>query len=148
MLYCAWILLFLIGKGMSDKPKRHKRASIPLWRKMMPIAREKRIEQTAAEEFLWQYIRNRQLAGIKFRRQQVIDHYIVDFYCHAAALVIEVDGSIHEQQKEEDALRQAEIEASGTVFIRFSNDEVMGNIAAVLEKIVHEVNKRRSTKAE
>ena len=133
---------------MSDKPKRLKRAPISLWRKMMPIAREKRVEQTAAEEFLWQHIRNRQLAGIKFRRQHVIAHYIVDFYCHMARLVIEVDGGIHEQQKEEDALRQAEIEASGAVFIRFSNEEVMDNIAAVLEKIVHEVNKRRSTTAE
>jgi very-short-patch-repair endonuclease len=133
---------------MSDKPKKPKRASVSLWRKMMPIAREKRTEQTAAEEFLWQHIRNRQLAGIKFRRQHVIDHYIVDFYCHEAALVIEVDGSIHEQQKEEDALRQAEIEAVGAVFIRFSNEEVMGNIADVLEKIVHEVNKHRPTKAE
>jgi very-short-patch-repair endonuclease len=76
-----------------------------LWDKLKPLARQMRHEPTSAEAFLWQHLRRKQL-GVKFRRQHLIDRFIVDFYSHEAALVVEVDGPIHEYTSEEDALRQ------------------------------------------
>ena len=72
-----------------------------LWEKVKHLARQKRHTPTAAEAALWQRLRNRQLRGHKFRRQHVIDRFIVDFFCSEAALIVEnlrvADGSyIHE----------------------------------------------------
>jgi hypothetical protein len=64
-------------------------------------AKELRREMTPAEKLLWKEVRANKL-GVRFRRQQVIQGFIVDFYCHKAGLVIEVDGDIHDLQKEED----------------------------------------------
>ena len=68
-------------------------------------AKELRREMTPAEKILWQEVRAKKL-GVRFRRQQVIAGFIVDFYCHKAALVVEVDGDIHDLQQEEDARRE------------------------------------------
>jgi len=68
-------------------------------------AKELRRDMTPAEKILWQELRANKL-GVHFRRQQVIAGFIVDFYCHKAALVIEVDGDIHDLQQEEDARRE------------------------------------------
>lgn len=69
-------------------------------------AKELRKNMTQAERILWDYLRGNRLHGLHFRRHQVIDGYIVDFYCHSAGLVIEVDGEIHNNQKEEDLERE------------------------------------------
>ena len=106
-----------------------------LWEKLKPLARQKRHEPTRAEDCLWQRLRNRGLAGAKFRRQHAIERFIVDFYCHEVNLVIEVDGEVHDYTHEEDALRQAWLEVQGLHVLRFQNDEVLGNIESVLEKI-------------
>ncbi|MHC5611987.1 MAG: endonuclease domain-containing protein [Nostoc sp.] len=66
-----------------------------LWKKLKPLARQMRCEATPAEKLLWQKLRDKQLLGFKFRRQQTIDRFIVDFYCNEARLVVEVDGEIH-----------------------------------------------------
>src|SRR4051812_33525571 len=63
-------------------------------------AKELRREMTPAERLLWSHLRRNQLNGLHFRRQQVIEGFITDFYCHSAALVVEVDGRIHEEQVE------------------------------------------------
>src|SRR4051794_32071831 len=68
-------------------------------------AKELRQDMTPAEKRLWDCLRKNRLDGLHFRRQQVIDGFIVDFYCHAAALVVEIDGEIHEQQAAADAER-------------------------------------------
>jgi very-short-patch-repair endonuclease len=68
-------------------------------------SRELRREMTPAEKILWQELRANKL-GVHFRRQQIIQGFIVDFYCHKAALVVEVDGDIHDLQKEEDERRE------------------------------------------
>ena len=68
-------------------------------------ARELRRDMTTAEKLLWQELRANKL-GVHFRRQQVIQGFIVDFYCHKAALVVEVDGDIHDLQQEEGAKRE------------------------------------------
>jgi very-short-patch-repair endonuclease len=66
----------------------------------------------AAEKILWQELRSNKL-GVHFRRQQIIQGFIVDFYCHRAGLVVEVDGDIHDLQREEDARREKALSAVG-----------------------------------
>ena len=73
---------------------------------------------------MWEEIRANKL-GVHFRRQQVIRGFIVDFYCHRAGLVIEVDGDIHDLQKEENARREKVLSALGLRVVRFGNDEVV-----------------------
>ena len=97
-------------------------------------AKELRHEMTPAEKILWQEIRANKL-GVHFRRQQVIQGFIVDFYCHKAGLVIEVDGDIHDLQKEEDERRERVLSALGLRIVRFQNDEVVKSLSAVVGKI-------------
>ncbi|MBV6393013.1 MAG: hypothetical protein KPEEDBHJ_02243 [Anaerolineales bacterium] len=97
-------------------------------------AKELRREMTPAEKLLWQEVRAKKL-GVRFRRQQVIAGFIVDFYCHRAALVVEVDGDVHDLQKEEDERREKVLSAMGLKIVRFRNDEVMKRLSAVVGKI-------------
>lgn len=89
-------------------------------------ARELRKQDTSAEAKLWQALRNRNIGSRKFRRQEEIEGYIVDFICPAAKLVIEVDGATHSTDQEiaRDAYRTRVLEACGLHVIRFTNDEV------------------------
>jgi len=73
--------------------------------------------------------------GVHFRRQQVIAGFIVDFYCHKAGLVIEVDGDIHDLQQEEDARREKVLTEMGLRVVRFGNDEVMKDLSTVVGKV-------------
>ena len=73
--------------------------------------------------------------GVHFRRQQVIAGFIVDFYCHKAALVVEVDGDIHDLQQEEDARREKVLSEMGLRIARFRNEEVMRDLSAVVGKV-------------
>ena len=100
-------------------------------------SKELRREMTPAEKTLWQELRANKL-GVHFRRQQVIAGFIVDFYCHKAGLVIEVDGDIHDLQQEEDARREKVLSEMGLRMVRFQNEEVMKNLSAVVGK-VHEL---------
>src|ERR1700710_773809 len=88
-------------------------------------ARQMRQEMTPAEAILWKCLRTDQLGGLHFRRQQVLEGYIVDFYCHTALLVIEVDGEIHASQQDYDGERDAYLTASGMRVLRFSNDRII-----------------------
>jgi len=97
-------------------------------------AKELRRDMTPAEKILWQELRANKL-GVHFRRQQVIAGFIVDFYCHKAALVIEVDGDIHDLQQEEDARREKVLREMGLRVVRFRNEEVMKDLSAVVGKI-------------
>jgi very-short-patch-repair endonuclease len=97
-------------------------------------AKELRREMTPAEKLLWQELRANKL-GVHFRRQQVIQGFIVDFYCHKSALVVEVDGDIHDLQKEEDERREKVLSEMGLRIVRFRNDEVMRGLSAVVGKI-------------
>lgn len=92
---------------------------------------------TPAERMLWEHVRKNQLKGYKFRRQHPIRHWIVDFYCHAAKLVIEVDGSVHDtiEQRQYDANRTEELELLGLRVLRFDNAEVYHFIEDVLNTI-------------
>jgi very-short-patch-repair endonuclease len=91
---------------------------------------------TKPEEVLWEKLRNNTL-GVRFRRQFGIKNYIVDFCCWKEMLVIEIDGSIHNDPKikENDSVRQKYLEALGFRVLRFSNSEVLRNSDVVIEKI-------------
>lgn len=98
-------------------------------------ANELRQTMTPTETRLWQALRANRLGGIHFRRQQIIGSYIVDFYCHAVGLVIEVDGGVHLAQQTEDRNRDAYLQDFGLTVLRFKNDEVEQHIADVLSAI-------------
>ena len=101
-----------------------------------------RKNMTHSEKLLWEKLKGKQICGIRFRRQHPIDLFIVDFYCHAAKLVVEIDGEIHDQQTEYDDGRSAEMEKFGIKVIRFTNKEVEENIDHVIDSIKHVVNER------
>jgi very-short-patch-repair endonuclease len=99
-------------------------------------AKELRQEMTLAERCLWNRIRANQLGGWHFRRQQIINGFIVDFYCHKAELVIEMDGPIHRKQKVEDAEREKMLSDLGLHILRFTNHAVMNNLEHVVKSIL------------
>ena len=104
-------------------------------------AKELRQQLTAEEKMLWQQLRGNKLNGLHFRRQQVIDGFIVDFYCHGLKLVVEVDGGVHETQKEYDAERDRILAARGLRILRIPNVEVQRNLESVLERIASEASR-------
>ena len=104
-------------------------------RKMVEIAREFRKEPTEGERILWNALRGKKLDGIKFRRQQPIGYFVVDFYTSAFRLVIEVDGSIHEQQKEADEARQRILEELGLTVLRIKTEIAEKNLLIALDMI-------------
>jgi very-short-patch-repair endonuclease len=91
---------------------------------------------TPAEKILWQELRGNKL-GVHFRRQQIIAGFIVDFYCHTAGLVIEVDGRIHDAnpQRELDHVRGRALTEMGLRIVRFRNEELVKNMPEVLNRI-------------
>ena len=93
-----------------------------------------RKNMTKAETVLWERLRKNQL-GVRFKAQHPIERFIADFYSHKAKLVIEVDGEIHNFQKEYDLGREAELEKYGITVIRFTNEDVFNEIDKVIEKI-------------
>ena len=98
-------------------------------------AKELRRKLTAEERLLWQRLRGNQLSGLHFRRQQIIDGFIVDFYCHAAGLVVEVDGGIHQAQVDADAERDHILTARGLRILRLTNEEIRRDLAGALARI-------------
>lgn len=122
----------------------------PTWNvssKLRSNARSLRKNSTDAERILWSVLRDHRLNGAGFRRQVPIENYIADFMCHAAKLVIELDGGQHfaDQAERADAARTAAIEAKGFQVLRFSNHDVMTNRAGVLETIATAVAARAPT---
>ena len=99
-------------------------------------AKAMRSKMTPAESKLWYHLRNNKLANSHFRRQQIIDSYIVDFYCHSASLVVEVDGSGHLEQVKYDQKRDEHLTALGLRVLRFYNSDVIENTDTVLEVIL------------
>lgn len=105
--------------------------------KLYQYGRELRVTSTKAEKVLWEYLRNRNLGGLKFRRQHPIDKFIADFYCHEKKIVVELDGAIHDDKMnaQYDEARTYELNGSGIKVIRFRNSEVENNISLVIEEI-------------
>jgi very-short-patch-repair endonuclease len=105
-------------------------------------ARELRKAQTPAEHDLWQQLRAKRFSGFKFRRQQVIGNYIVDFVCFDQKLVIELDGSQHAEAKERDESRDRWLSEQGFRVLRFWNNEWMAQAESVLETIWSALHKQ------
>ncbi|WP_342585819.1 MULTISPECIES: endonuclease domain-containing protein, partial [unclassified Mesorhizobium] len=105
------------------------------------FARSMRAHATKAETMLWQALRNRQLNGLKFKRQVPLDGFILDFVCFEARLIIEVDGSQH-ADSQGDVVRDRHFEAHSFRILRFWNEEVERNLDAVCEAILQETKGR------
>ncbi len=108
-------------------------------------ARMLRGQMTEEEGILWERLRANRLEAFHFRRQQVIDGFIVDFYCHAAGLVIEVDGGVHQQQVKYDAERDGILASRGLKVIRIQNEDIRQNLEGVLSGIVAQLKKRSTS---
>ena len=106
---------------------------------MKRLARMLRRTQTEAEKRVWRHLRNRGLAGRKFRRQYPIGPYIADFVCLEQRLIIEADGGQHMEQVAEDKRRTEFIESQGFKVLRLWNNEVLEDIDAVLNVILSEL---------
>jgi very-short-patch-repair endonuclease len=113
------------------------------WDEVKTLARELRKNQTREEELLWKNLRNRKFSKVKFLRQHPIEYFqhgkrnffIVDFYSNEASLVIEIDGKIHNTQKDYDNQRDLLLTEKGLKVLRFTNEEVTTSIDSVFKKI-------------
>jgi adenine-specific DNA-methyltransferase len=103
-------------------------------------AKHLRHDSTDAERKLWRCLRDRQLNGFKFRRQQPIGRYVVDFFCSESKLVIELDGGHHTDQIKRDQRRTEFLNKAGYRVLRFWDHEVLAETEAVLQQIIDAVN--------
>ena len=108
----------------------------------LKLAKEFRKKMTLAEKAFWNMVRQNQVEGLHFRRQQVIHGFVADFFCNQIGLVVEIDGGIHEQQKDYDKLRDHIISACGVKVIRFSNEDVVNKSGWVLQKLKEEIRSK------
>ena len=106
---------------------------------LLKLARGMRQNLTTAERVLWSKLRGKQMLGIRFRRQAPLGYFIVDFYAPRAGLVIELDGGQHYERKNEDIERTRRLKQMGLRVLRFWNNEAVGNLGGVLEKIRQEL---------
>jgi len=102
---------------------------------MIEIARDFRKEPTEGEKILWGALRGKKLDGVKFRRQQPVGYFVVDFYNSVYRLVVEVDGSIHERQVEADRARQDILEILGLTVFRIKTEIPEKNLPLALNMI-------------
>jgi predicted helicase/very-short-patch-repair endonuclease len=107
-------------------------------RELLEKAKELRKKQTPTEKILWECLRGNRLLDFKFRRQHNIASFIVDFYCHSAKLVIEIDGKIHEEleQKEKDNNRDEWLKNYGLKVLRIKNEDILNNLENTLNIII------------
>ena len=125
------------GEGLGERSLRAR--NIVVGQKVdaakVQRAKDLRRAMTDAERMLWERLRGSRLQGLHFRRQQIIDGFIADFYCHAASLVVEVDGDVHGAQAAYDAERDRVLSRRGLRVLRVGNDEVQGDLDGVLRRI-------------
>jgi len=115
----------------------------------LEFSRHLRRTQTSTEELMWQWLRNRQVAGAKFRRQHPIGPYVADFYCEQSKLVIECDGKDHftEEGANRDATRDQYLRERGLTVFRFTNQEIEEDAQKVIESIAGWLTKNPSPPA-
>ena len=119
------------GEGVKGESKK------PVPQDLLEFARQLRKEQTDAERLMWSLLRDRRLAGFKFRRQHPIEPYVLDFYCHEARLAVELDGGQHNapDARAHDEQRTSFLESQGIRMLRFWNSDVLNNIDGLLQAI-------------
>lgn len=118
-----------------------------LYKELKVRARELRDTMTEAETLLWNILSGKKFEGFKFRRQHIIDQFIVDFVCLKASLIIEVDGRFHDEeaQKEKDASRSEILRSYGFKVIRFTNEAILTNLDSVLNTISEELQSQNNS---
>ncbi len=107
---------------------------------LIPVAKTLRTDATDAERALWLRIRAHRLNGLKFKRQEPIGRFVVDFVCHDEKLIIELDGGQHAEQVRADDKRTKFLESRGYRVVRFWNDEVLKNMEGVLETVLRKLS--------
>ncbi|HLM66439.1 MAG TPA: endonuclease domain-containing protein [Longimicrobium sp.] len=111
---------------------------------MQEAAKELRLRMTEAERVLWSVLRRDQMGGLSFRRQHAIGPFILDFYCPAVRLGIELDGPIHDRQRELD---HARTEGLGTLqirILRFRNEQVISDLESVVREIQYAIGRAQA----
>ncbi len=126
-----------LSKGEGEEAGYHTTDS-QMWNLLQDKALAMRKNPTPAENALWQYLRNNN-TGSHFRRQQIIDRFIVDFVCLSKKLVVEADGDIHDYQQEEDNARTERLNELGYTVVRFRNEEILSDIDTVISEIKREL---------
>jgi len=121
---------------------KRRRERIRTSQTVQAAAKRLRQRQTPAEQALWQRLRRDQIGGLRIRRQHPLGPYVVDFYCAKCRLVIEIDGDIHRFRHRADCARSEWLEARGYHVIRFSNEQVLGQIDWVTTEIEKAVQDR------
>ena len=99
------------------------------------LCRQLREQQTPPEQMLWELLRDRRFEGYKFRRQQPLGNFVADFYCSASQLAVELDGGVHDTQRERDRARDAILAAHGVQVLRIHNAELIAEAEAVLDRL-------------
>ena len=132
------------GRGI--KGEGFKKATHYYSQKALEYSKELRKNMTDAENILWYYLRNRQLNNLKFRRQEAIENYIVDFVCYEKKIVLELDGSQHLEEKhfEYDKVRDDFLFKAGFRVLRIYNTEIFNNIEGVIEYILNNIENNPS----
>ena len=121
------------GEGRGEGEGRGK--GVGGSRLLTGVAKRLRQEATDAERILWREVRAHRFAGFKFKRQEPLGLYVVDFVCYEAKLIVELDGGHHADQQESDAERTHWLESRGFRVLRFWNNDVLTNIAGVMYEI-------------
>ena len=119
------------GRPQEDRGEDGPRSSA----NVKGAARQMRKEPTRSESLLWSALRNRRLASRKFRRQHPVGRFILDFYCQEERLAVEVDGPVHETQRQADGERQQILESMGIRFLRLSAALIESDLPAALAAI-------------
>ncbi len=129
-----------MAKLILENPGMHQDAPP----KLFEFARYNRENPTQTEAILWEALRDKKLAGHKFRQQHPIGAYIIDFYCHSAKLAIEVDGGYHlaNEQAEYDKNRTLDLARVGIQELRFTNQQVIYDLGKVLELILKNLERK------
>jgi very-short-patch-repair endonuclease len=104
---------------------------------LKPLRRDLRSHGTPAEAYLWGYLKNRQVGGLRFRRQFSIDNYILDFYCPEAKVALELDGEVHNAQIEHDIARDKYLkERYGIIVVRYENRHAFERPRQIVEELL------------
>ena len=133
-MYARIPLPFGRGAGVRDLAREADLVSEP-----HAFARRLRKSSTRPEDILWGRLRGSRFHGAKFKRQVPFDRYVADFYCHAARLVVEIDGKQHGWFAGYDDERTRTLESGGLHIVRFTNDEVCNDLESVLQRLLEEL---------
>ena len=130
----------MTSQAIQNPKDIYEEVFIQMTNRTTAIAKNLRRKRTEAEKMLWNHIRAKQLHGLKFRGQEPVGKYIVDFVCYEKNFVIELDGGQHVGQKKGDNERDSWLASQGFRVLRFWDNEVLMNVEGVLENIKDQVS--------